>query len=284
MTTSSRRQIVVSAVQITAIDGEKERNVEKVLRYIDIAGERGSDLCVLPEMWTGIEFSNETGYKTVAETIPGPITTELAAKSRRYGMYISGSMYEEAEAGTYYNAAPLISPDGEVLGTYRKTHLFDAPNRADIPPGFIESSKVKAGSSVDVYETSLARMGMTICSDLRFPELYRELALKGAEIITVSSAFLSPRYDHWEFFLRARACENQCFVVASGQYGKEPKSGLAFVGRSMVVDPWGTVVATASDEEGLVTAHIDLAFIDEVKRRYPLMKQRRPELYPTLRS
>ncbi len=279
---ASRREIVVSAVQITAVDGEKDRNIEKVMRFIDVAGQRGSDLCVLPEMWTGIEFSNDAGYRTIAEKIPGSLTSDLAEKARRYGMYISGSMYEEAGNETYYNAAPLVSPDGEVLGTYRKTHLFDAPNRADIPPGFIESSKVKSGASVDVYTTNLARMGMTICSDLRFPELYRELALKGAEIITVSSAFLSPRYDHWEFFLRARACENQCFVVASGQYGKEPKSGLAFVGRSTVVDPWGTVIATASDEEGVVTAHIDLAFIDEVKRRYPLMQQRRPELYPTL--
>jgi predicted amidohydrolase len=278
-----RRTLVVSAIQITAIDGEKSQNVEKLFRLIDEAGARGSDLCVLPEMWTGIEFSNETGYREIAEPIPGPITAELGKRARKYGMYLSGSMYENA-AGTYYNTSPLISPDGAVLGIYRKTHLFDAPNRADIPPGFIESSKVGKGAAVDVFETNLARIGMTICSDLRFPELYRELALKGAEIMTCSSAFLSPRFDHWEFFLQARACENQCFIVAAGQYGKEPKSGLAFVGRSMVVDPWGTIVATASDAEGLVTAHIDLDFIAEVKRRYPLMEQRRPELYPVLQG
>jgi predicted amidohydrolase len=281
---SVRRQIVVTAVQVTAIDGEKDGNVEKMMRFIDIAGERGSDICVLPEMWTGIEFSDETGYREIAEPIPGSLTDEMASRARKYGMYISGSMYEAAGGDVYYNAAPLISPDGEILGIYRKTHLFDAPDREDIPRGFIESSKVKAGGSVDVYATKLARVGLSICSDLRFPELYRELALKGAEIMTCSSAFLSPRYDHWEFFLRARACENQCFLVAAGQYGKEPKSGLAFVGRSMVVDPWGTIVATASDEEGVVTAHVDLGFIDEIKRRYPLMKQRRPELYPTLRA
>jgi predicted amidohydrolase len=278
------RQIVVSAVQMTAVDGEKAQNIEKMMRLIDVAGQRGSDLCVLPEMWTGIEFSSEAGYREIAEPIPGPLTAQLGAKARAWGMYISGSMYENGGGGTYHNSAPLISPDGEILGVYRKTHLFDAPDRADIPPGFIESNKVKAGSKVDVYATNLARVGLSICSDLRFPEVYRELALKGAEIMTCSSAFLSPRYDHWEFFLRARACENQSFVVAAGQYGKEPRSGLAFVGRSMVVDPWGTIVATASDEEGVVTAHIDLGFIDEVKRRYPLMKQRRPELYPTLRG
>jgi predicted amidohydrolase len=279
-----RRGIVVSAVQITAIDGEKDRNIEKVLRLIDVAGERGSALCVLPEMWTGIEFSSVDNYRRVAEPIPGPVTALLAERATRYGMYIVGSMYEDAGAGVYHNAAPLISPDGEIVGVYRKTHLFDAPNRTDIPPGFIESSKVKAGDAVDVHPTRLGRVGLSICSDLRFPEVFREMALKGAEIVVCSSAFLSPRYDHWDFFMQARACENQCFMVASGQYGKEPKSGLAFVGRSMVVDPWGTIVATCSDDEGLVTAHIDLGFIAEVKRRYPLMAQRRPELYPTLRG
>ena len=110
-------------------------------------------------------------------------------------------------------------------------------------------------------------------------ERYRELALKGAEVIVCASAFLSPRFDHWEFFLRARATENQCWVVASGQYGVDPLTGIGYVGRSMVVDPWGTIVATASDEEGIITTEIDLNFADEVKRRYPLMDQRRPDLY-----
>ena len=106
----------------------------------------------------------------------------------------------------------------------------------------------------------------------------------GAEVLICASAFLAPRIDHWEFFLRARATENQTYVVASGQYGTEPKSGLSFVGRSMIVDPWGTIVATASDAEDCVTAFIDLDFIEEVRRRYPLLEQRRPELYKTLRE
>jgi len=269
-----RRTLVVSAIQITAVDGEKSQNIEKLFRLIDEAGERGSDLCVLPEMWTGIEFSNETGYREIAEPIPGPVTAALGERARKYGMYLSGSMYERA-ADAYYNTSPLISPDGAVLGIYRKTHLFDAPNRIDIPPGFIESAKVGKGGAVDVFETNLARIGMTICSDLRFPELYRELALKGAEIMTCSSAFLSPRFDHWEFFLRARACENQCFIVAAGQYGKEPKSGLAFVGRSMVVDPWGTVVAQAPDEVGITVADLDLDRLARIRAELPSLANRR---------
>jgi predicted amidohydrolase len=105
------------------------------------------------------------------------------------------------------------------------------------------------------------------------------LTLRGARVIVCASAFLSPRYDHWEFFLRARAAENQVFVIASGQYGTEPLSGISYVGRSMIVDPWGTIIATASDAETLVTAHLDLDLIDEMRSRYPLLDQRRPEMY-----
>lgn len=278
----TQRPVVVSAVQITAVDGEKDRTVEKMLGFIDIAGRRGSTLVVLPELWTGLGFSDETGYRDIAEPIPGPVTSLLAEKARAFGMCIAGSMYEAAPDGRYHNAVPLIGPGGDILGLYRKTHLFDAPNRPDIPPGIVESKKVAAGDRLDVYGTNLARIGLSVCSDLRFPEVYREMALKGAEILVCASAFLSPRYDHWEFFLRARATENQCFVVASGQVGKEPKSGLAFVGRSMIVDPWGVIVATASDDEGVVTAEIDLAYIETVRERYPLMRQRRPELYSVL--
>lgn len=279
-----KRRMVASAIQITAVDGEKEATVEKMARLLDVAGARGSDLVVLPELWTGLGFSDETIYKEIAEPIPGPVTEMLAEKAWRYGMYVAGSMYEQAGGDTYHNSLPLISPEGEILGVYRKTHLFDAPNRVDIPPGIMESKKVTPGGNLDVYGTNCARIGLSVCSDLRFPEIYREMTLNGAEILICASAFLSPRFDHWEFFLRARAAENQTYVVASGQYGVEPKSGLAFVGRSMIVDPWGVVVATASDDEDCVTGFIDLDFVQEVRSRYPLLEQRRPELYKTLGS
>lgn len=277
----AKRPMTVSAVQITAIDGEKDATVEKMLGFLDLAGARGSDLVVLPEVWTGLGYSSEKAYAEIAEPIPGPTTALLAEKARKYGMYVVGSMYE-ASGNLFYNSSPLIDPEGRILGKYWKTHLFDAPNRPDIKGGIRESDKVCAGSELPVFATAHGGVGVSVCSDLRFPEVYRELALKGAEVIVCASAFLSPRYDHWEFFLRARATENQCWVVASGQYGVEPKSGIAFVGRSMIVDPWGTIVATASDEEGVVTATIDLGFAEEVKRRYPLMDQRRPELYGSI--
>jgi len=215
----------------------------------------------------------------MAEPIPGPTTDKLTARARRHGAMIVGSMYERAADGRHFNTAPFINRDGSILGCYRKTHLFDAQNRTDIPPGMMESKKVAAGDELPVYDTDAGKIGVFVCSDLRFPEIARVEALKGAQILVCCSAFLSPRFDHWEFFLRARACENQVFVVASGQVGHEPASGVGFVGRSCVVDPWGVIVATAPDRECVTVTTIDLAQIDEVKYRYPLMLQRRPSMY-----
>ena len=271
-------ELVVSAIQVTAVDGEIEATHEKVSRLLDRAGERGSDLVVLPEVWTGLAYSESELYRETAETIPGPSTDLLATKAEEYGMYVVGSIYERSN-DAFYNSSPLIDPQGSIVGKYLKTHLFDAPDRVDIKGGIRESDKVEAGSELSVFDTSIGKIGVSVCSDLRFPEVYRVLRLKGAQIIVCASAFLSPRFDHWEFFLRARAAENQAFVVASGQYGTEPKSGIGFVGRSMVVDPWGVVIATAPDTECCITTMIDLDFIEEICRRYPLMDQRRPSLY-----
>jgi predicted amidohydrolase len=272
----------VSCIQFTAVDGEKSATIDKALRLVRQAGERGSQLVVLPEVWTGLGYSDKSIYRDIAEPIPGPTTDLLAREARRFGMYIAGSIYEHAGHGVYHNTCPLIGPDGAIVGLYRKTHLFDAPNRHDIQGGIRESDKVRAGDALPVFQTALGPIGLSVCSDLRFPEVYREMTLRGAQLLVCASAFLSPRFDHWEFFLRARAAENQVWVVASGQYGTEPKSGIGFVGRSMVVDPWGTVTATASDAETCLSAVVDPGFVDEVRQRYPLLEQRRPELYPSI--
>ena len=275
---ASGNEVVVSAIQITAVDGEIEATREKVSRLLDVAGARGSDLVVLPEVWTGLAYSQSDLYRKTAETIPGPSTDLLAAKAKEHGMHIVGSIYERGNEA-YFNTSPMIDPSGAIVGKYVKTHLFDAPGQVDIAPGIRESDKVKAGNELPVFDTAIGKIGVSVCSDLRFPEVYRVLALKGARIIVCASAFLCPRFDHWEFFMRARAAENQVFVVASGQYGVEPKSGIGFVGRSMIVDPWGVIVATAPDTECCITMVIDLDFIDEIRGRYPLMDQRRPAIY-----
>ena len=273
------QSLTVSCVQLTARDDDKAGTVKKCLELIDQAAAQGAQLVVLPEVWTGLGYSTSDIYREIAEPVPGPTTELLADKARQHGLHIVGSLYARGPGGVHENLAPLIGPDGEIIGSYSKTHLFDAPRRTDIPGGIRESDKVTAGDELPVFDTALGSIGVTVCSDLRFPEVYRVLTLRGARIIVCASAFLSPRLDHWEFFIRARAAENQVFVVASGQVGTEPLSGISFVGRSMVADPWGTVVATASDVEGVVTAHLDLGLVDVMRDRYPLLTQRRPELY-----
>jgi predicted amidohydrolase len=276
---SRANELNIACIQLTAIDGQKQETVEKCLSLIDKAAADGAQMVVLPEVWTGLGYSSADLYKEIAEPIPGPVTDKLSAKAKKHGLYIVGSFYENAGGGVYYNSAPMIEPSGKIIGVYRKTHLFDAPQREDIKGGIRESDKVKAGDTLPVLETEFGPVGLSVCSDLRFPEIYRTLTLKGARIIVCASAFLSPRLDHWEFFLRARAAENQLFVVASGQYGTEPESGISFVGRSMVVDPWGVISATAPDMECATTTRVDLSYIDEVRRRYPLLEQRCPEMY-----
>ena len=275
------RTLTVSVVQMLAVDGEKDRTVDRMMRHLDEAGRRGSELTVLPEVWTGLGFSDANMHREIAEEIPGPVTDRLCEKAREHGMAICGSLYER-DGNAVHNTAPVISQQGEIVGRYRKTHLFDVPNRTDIRSGIKESDRITAGDELPVFDLKFAKVGVSICSDLRFPEVYRELALKGSEVTLCVSAFLAPRVDHWEFLLRTRASENQTYVVASGQVGTEPRSGIGFVGRSMVIDPWGTIVATASDTETVMTTVIDLDYIAEVRRRWPLLEQRRPNLYQTI--
>jgi predicted amidohydrolase len=275
------RTVTISVVQMLAVDGEKKSAIDRMITHLDEAGARGTQLAVLPEAWTGTGFSDPKLHRDIAEDIPGPVTDLLCEKARRYSMAICGSLYER-NRNAVHNTAPVISQNGEILGRYRKTHLFDVPNRPDLPSAIKESEKITAGDELPVFDLDFAKVGVSICVDLRFPEVYRELALKGSEITLCVSAFLSPRVDHWEFLLRARANENQTFVVASGQVGIEPKSGIGFVGRSMIVDPWGTIVATAPDTETVMTSVIDLDYISEVRRRWPLLQQRRPSLYRTI--
>lgn len=276
------KQLTVSCVQFTARDDDKDGTIGTCLELIDQAASHGAELIVLPEVWTGLGYSTPDRYREIAEPVPGPTTDLLAKKAREHNAYIIGSLYAHGPQRGFQNLAPVIDPAGEIIGSYVKTHLFDAPNRTDIRSGMRESEKVQAGTELPVFETGFGPLGVTVCSDLRFPEVYRVLTLGGARIIVCASAFLSPRLDHWEFFIRARAAENQVFVVASGQVGTEPVSGISFVGRSMIADPWGTIVATASDVAGVTTARIDLGLIEVMRERYPLLQQRRPELYGSI--
>ncbi len=276
------RQLTLSIVQINARDDDVPGNLAKVLRFLEEAGERGSDLAVLPETFTGTGLSSSEAHKAIAQTIPGPATEAIAAIAKRYSMMVVGSLYERGADGRIHNSAPFVGRDGEIQGIYRKTHLFDPALRPDIPQ-IRESDKVTPGEELVVVTTNVCKVGVGICSDLRFPELFLDYAMQGAELVVVPTAFLSPRIDHWEFLLRARATDNQYYVVGSGMVGGVPGTNFGFVGRSMVVDPWGVILAQAPDRECLTTTTIDLEAVRDVRAWWPLNEQRRPPLYAHLR-
>ncbi|MCZ4353659.1 hypothetical protein O4H61_14160 [Roseovarius aestuarii] len=279
---SGVRDMTVSVIQINASDRDKDGNVRKVLDFLDVAGQRGSDLVVLPETFTGTGLGDSETYKSIAEEIPGPTTARIAEKAAKYGMTVIGSLYEKGEDGVVYNTAPVIGPSGEIVTIYRKTHLFDPQNRPDIAR-VRESDKVTPGGQMVMTETNQCKIGVAICSDLRFPELFLNYALQGAEIVVVPTAFLAPRADHWEFLLRARATDNQYFVIGSGMFGTLDTAPIGFVGRSMVVDPWGVTLAQAPDRECCITTTIDLDNVRQVREWWPLNDQRRPELYTEIK-
>lgn len=269
----------ISVVQTNPRDDDKAGTIARMAELLDVAGRRGSDFVVLPEVWTGTGFSREGAHAALAEPIPGPATEMVAAKARQYGMHVVGFLYERAPDGQIFNTAPVIAPSGQILACYRKTHLFDAENRPDLPRVLDESRKLAAGDQLVLCDTNRGRVGIAICSDIRFPEIFREYALGGARMVLMPTAFLAPRVDHWDFLLRARACDNQLFIAASGMVGREAVSGIGFVGRSAVVDPWGVVQACAPDIEGVTTTIVDLAAVDRVRGWWPLLEQRRPGLY-----
>ncbi|MDQ0029941.1 carbon-nitrogen hydrolase family protein [Arthrobacter bambusae] len=270
----------VAVIQTTSSDLDPKKTIDAGLSLVQQAATK-ADLIVLPELWTGLGLSQHKKPEEISQ-LNEYVDNALEAIARDSDCYIVGSTYREVD-GLTTNTAVLVGPKGPV-GSYTKTHLFDAGNRTDITNPSNESDKVAAGSELPVFDTPFGLLGVTICADLRFPEPYRVLALKGAIILINCSAFLAPRADHWEFLLRARAVENQAFVVASGQFGEEPASGTRFVGRSMVVDPWGLVIATASDREGILAASLDLDLIDATRKQFPLLEQRRPELYADVSS
>lgn len=283
-TSPPNRTMTVSVIQFTAVDDDNAANLAKMDRLLDVAGRRGSDLAVLPEVMTGCGASDPKAYRRIAEPIPGPTTQRLAAKAKQHRMYVIGSLFELGEGGKIYNTAPLIAPNGEIVAAYRKTHLFSPGTGPDIASGIGEAEKITAGDRLMVIETPKCKLGLAICADLRFHEVIRELALMGAEVIALPTAFPNPRLDHWEFTLRTRATDNQVFIAATGLYGQEPISGARFVGRSMVVDPWGVVVACAPDGEVCTTTEIDLGDVAKVRQWYPLSTLRRPHVYPMQRA
>lgn len=263
---------LVAAVQ-TSSGTDKEKNLAAATRLVEEAAGRGAELVVLPELF------NCLGEPEVivdnAEAVPGPTSERMSELASRLGItLVAGSIAEQTEEpGKVFNTSLIFSPEGEQLGVYRKMHLFDIdlPGRVT----FQESSFMKPGDRIAVTETPVGRIGQATCYDLRFPELFRRLTDDGAEMFVVPSAFtLATGRDHWEVLLRARAVENQVHVIGPDQYA-EPKPSVRTFGRSMLVDPWGTVLATAPDGEAVVVAEIDFDRQRDIRERLPALTHRR---------
>lgn len=273
MQTSS---LSVALVQMNSRD-DKRVNINLALEAIDEAAATGARLVALPEVWTYL--GPDEGNRDAAETIPGPLTDLLATQARRHGIYLhAGSILERVEGEPkVFNTTVVFDPTGKIIAKYRKIHLFDVDLETDT--SYRESATVGAGDEIVTVDLDGVTVGLTICYDLRFPELFRILALRGAKAIILPAAFaMATGRDHWETLIRARAIENGLYMLAPGQVGIHPP-GLWCYGRSMVVDPWGVVVAKSSDTPGLLVTRLDFLLVDRVRSQVPSLANRQPERY-----
>lgn len=264
-------RILVAAVQMNSTS-DKARNMEIAERLIAAAVARGARLVALPELFNCLGLPEE--IVSNAEPIPGPTTQRLSQLAKQHQItLVAGSLGEKSAGEKIFNTSLLFGPDGAMLARYRKLHLFDIDLPGEVT--FRESGFMGFGDRVVVTETGLGKLGQATCYDLRFPELFRLLVEQGANMIAVPSAFaMATGRDHWEVLLRARAIENQCYVIAPNQFGRHGEKLQTF-GRSMIIDPWGTVLAQAADVETVITAEIDLERLDQVRRNLPCLQHRR---------
>ncbi len=257
-----------TAVIQLGVGNDIDANLDTALRLVGQAAAAGAEIVVLPEVVD--YFGEDDGAAAITFGIPGPTSEQFAAAARQHGIWLlAGSIHEaidgEARMG---NTSVLFDRSGIEQARYRKIHLYDVqiPGQVDS----LESRTFAPGEEVVTAGIEGHVAGLSICYDIRFPELYRALADRGAELVFLPAAFtMFTGKDHWEVLIRARAIENQCFMLASGQHGK------ALYGRSMIVDPWGTVLATAPDGDGFAMARLDFDRLTRIRRELPALANRR---------
>ena len=275
------RTLKVALVQLEARD-DVEANIERAAGLAREAAS-GADLVVLPEY---VQFrGSAAGFRASAAPIPGHTTEPFAAVARETGTWILAGSHAESsgDPDRPYNTAVLIDRSGAVAATYRKLHLFDVA--VVDGPADTESARVTPGDRAVVTRVDEASLGLSICYDLRFPELYRALSLAGAQVLAVPAVFTATTgRDHWEPLLRARAIENGAFVIAAGACGAGGPGAIPAWGHSMVVDPWGRIVAQAGDDEAIVTAELDLSRVAAARDQIPALANRRPDALPPSRA
>lgn len=265
-----------AAVQLNSTDNI-ERNLATADRLVRAAASRGAELIVLPEKWTVLGTAEQIAEG--AQSLEGPAIRWAREIARELSLdLVAGSIVERVQGQEKLsNTSVHVGPDGEVRAVYRKLHMFDVEVDGTV---YAESRHEQAGSEIVVSRLAGGvPLGMSICYDVRFPELYRQLAVRGAQVLAVPSAFtLATTRDHWEILLRARAIENGCFVVAPNQVGAHPP-GNRSGGRSLILDPWGLVLAGAPDLETVIVADLDLDLLADIRRRLPSLSHRRTDVY-----
>jgi predicted amidohydrolase len=262
----------VAVVQLTSTD-DLGANLAAARRWVGEAAERGAEFVALPENFA---YLRREGLPIpCAQGLEGQIVGTLRELAREHRIRILGGSFPEAIPGDarVYNTSVLVGPEGEIEAVYRKIHLFDV----DLGEGaaYTESATIAPGKEIVVAQTACGGIGLSICYDVRFPELYRAMATQGARLLCVPSAF-TPQTgkDHWEVLLRARAIENQAFVVAPAQCGRHSEERVSH-GRSLIVDPWGLILAQAGDRPAVISAECDLEELERVRQRLPALKHRR---------
>jgi predicted amidohydrolase len=269
----AKAELNVAAVQLSS-QADVAQNLEHARELVRRAASRGAELVLLPENFAF--FGPESAKGTIAEALTGgPIVSTLSDMARESSVYLVGGGFPERsdDPERPHNTALVVGPDGAQLAAYRKIHLFDVELGAC--GSYSESAATTAGASVVLVDVAGFKVGLSICYDLRFPELYRAMTEQGAEVLLVPAAFtLHTGKDHWHVLLRARAIEAQAFVLAAAQHGGHP-GGRQTYGHSLVVDPWGTVIAEASDGAGLAQATLERGRLEAVRRSLPSLAHRK---------
>jgi len=256
---------------------KKEDNLKKIISYISKASSKNATLCAFPEFMMFYTNSSQTAKQlaNLAETINGNFVTTITKAAKTNHIQVIGSFYEKSrKKDRVYDTSFVIDQFGKVISTYRKIHLYDAL-------GFKESDKMVSGSKITKpVKTSLGKIGMMICYDLRFPEMARSLAVAGSEVLVVPSAWVkgNMKEEHWITINKTRAIENGCYVIAPDQVGN------IYCGRSLVVDPYGKILLDMKKKQGIGFVNIDLNKVKQTRKVLPLLKNRRTDIYPTLKA
>ena len=266
----------IAIVQLKA-STDKNKNLKKILHYISKAAKYGADVCAFPEFMMFYTKSSQTPRQlaNAAESINGNFVTEIANAAKQNSIMVVGTLYEKSKKkNRVYDTCFLVNQNGKITRTYRKIHLYDAL-------GFKESDKMVPGSKIALpLRTKIGTLGMLICYDLRFPEMSRNLALAGSEILFAPSAWIKGPFkeEHWLIFNKTRAIENGCYLIAPDQVGN------IYCGRSLVVNPYGKILLDMKRKEGIGFVDISLQDVYKIRKKLPLLKNRRPKIYSRFKS